>query len=118
MKTLATLLLLTFSATLCHAQSTPEIKQNAYEEYQKSDKAMNTVYQNLMRVLTEDGKKKLRLSQRAWIAFRDAEADFDCHHFGEGKFGAVERLGSLKMRTQERTMKLLADYKRFKEING
>ena len=118
MKTLLLSLCLISSAVICNAQSTPELKQDAYAEFQKSDKAMNAAYQKLMSVLTDDGKKKLRLSQRAWVAFRDAEADFDSHHFGEGKLGGVERLGSMNMRTEERTKKLLADHKRFKEING
>ncbi|WP_435892823.1 lysozyme inhibitor LprI family protein [Oceaniferula spumae] len=118
MKPLILSICLLSTAAICNAQSNPELKQNAYEQYQNSDKAMNIAYQKLMSVLTEDGKKKLRLSQRAWVAFRDAEADFDSHHFGEGKFGALERLGSMNLRTQERTRKLLEDHKRFKEING
>jgi len=118
MKTLILSLCFLSTAVICNAQSNPELRQDAYEEYQKSDKAMNVAYQKLISVLTEDGKKSLRLSQRAWVAFRDAEAKFDSHHFGEGKFGNIERLGSMNLRTKERTKKLLADHKRFKEING
>ena len=118
MKTLILALCLISSAVICNAQTNSELKQSAYERYQQTDKVMNAAYQKLMSVLTEDGKNKLRLSQRAWVAFRDVEADFDCHHFGEGKFGALERIGSLNMRTEERTKKLVEDHKRFKEING
>ena len=117
MKTLILALCLISSSVVCHAQSNPELMRDAYAEFQKSDKAMNAAYQKLMSVLTEDGKKKLILAQRAWVAFREAEAEVDSHHFGEGKFGNLERLGSLNMRTEERTKKILADHKRFKEIN-
>lgn len=54
----------------------------------------------------------------AWVAFRDAESVFDSHHFGEGKFGNIERLGSLNLLTKARTKKLLEDHKHFREINS
>ncbi len=66
--------------------------------------------------LNEVGQKRLKISQRAWITFRDAQADFDCHHFDGGSFEGLERIGSLDQLTQARTKRLLADYKRFKEI--
>lgn len=120
MKTLALIALFIFPALVpfstCNAQSTSELKAQAYARYEKADKAMNVVYKKLLSSLNEEGQKRLKIFQRAWIAFRDAQADFDCHHFDGGKYEGLERIGSLDQQTQARTKRLLADYKRFKEI--
>ncbi|MEJ6570460.1 MAG: DUF1311 domain-containing protein [Akkermansiaceae bacterium] len=116
MKTFALLLLITFFSTLCNAQTNSELKAQAYARHEKADKAMNTAYKALLSSLNEVGQKRLKISQRAWITFRDAQADFDCHHFDGGSFEGLERIGSLDQLTQARTKRLLADYKRFKEI--
>jgi uncharacterized protein YecT (DUF1311 family) len=44
-----------------------------YEAEKKWDAEMNKYYKLLMEILDEDGKKKLKESQLAWIKFRDAE---------------------------------------------
>ncbi|WP_137934623.1 lysozyme inhibitor LprI family protein [Mesorhizobium comanense] len=38
------------------------------------DRRMNAAYATLMRELPREAAQQLRLSQRAWLAFRDAEA--------------------------------------------
>lgn len=38
------------------------------------DRRMSTAYATLMKRLTADAAHRLRLSQRAWLAFRDADA--------------------------------------------
>lgn len=59
-----------------------QMNQCAYENFQKSDKALNRVYKAL-RTKKENDKaylKNLKTSQRLWIKFRDAELDliFTC----------------------------------------
>lgn len=49
-----------------------ECAQAAYEEW---DKELNRSYSKLMKQLPEEEKKTLRLSQRAWLKFRDHEYD-------------------------------------------
>lgn len=39
------------------------------------DRRMNTAYTALMRILPAPAAQRLRLAQRAWLAFRSAEAD-------------------------------------------
>ena len=117
MKTLTILFLLAACSTFSHAQSTPELKANAYDRYEQADKTMNAAYKQLMAILNEEGKKRLRASQRSWIAFRDTQADFDCHHFAGAKFEGLERTGSLQLLTEARTKRLLADFMRFRKIN-
>ncbi|MBI3875541.1 MAG: DUF1311 domain-containing protein [Verrucomicrobia bacterium] len=45
-------------------------------EYTKVDEELNKAYQLLLKRLEPREEKALRKAQRAWIAFRDAEADF------------------------------------------
>ena len=44
--------------------------------YRGWDQALNDVYNNLFDLLDADSLARLKLSQREWIAFRDAERDF------------------------------------------
>lgn len=59
-----------------------QMNQCAYEDFQKADKELNSVYKEL-RAKKKDDKtylKNLKISQRAWIKFRDAELEtiFSC----------------------------------------
>ena len=59
-----------------------EMNVCAHEEFVAADQALNRTYQALLRKEGADGHyvTKLRLAQKAWIAFRDAEleATFAC----------------------------------------
>ncbi len=46
-------------------------------EYRAADKQLNTTFQALMAKLGKDGRAQLQKAQRAWIAYRDAQCDFD-----------------------------------------
>lgn len=120
MKTLAFIALVIFPALLpfsvCNAQSNSELKAQANARYEKADKEMNAAYKQLMSILSKEGKAHLKVSQRAWNMFRDAQAAFDSHHLAGGTAQGLERTGSLHLLTQARTKRLLANYKRFKEI--
>jgi uncharacterized protein YecT (DUF1311 family) len=117
MKLVVSLLLIGFSPVICHAQTTtPELKAAAAQEFEKSDKAMNAAYQQLLKILNDEGKKRLREAQRAWVVFRDKQAEFDCHHLAGGTMEGLEYTGSLNLLTQERTKRLKEDYARFKDM--
>ncbi|RYD37802.1 MAG: DUF1311 domain-containing protein [Verrucomicrobiaceae bacterium] len=116
MKLPSMLFLLAFAPLTVHAQSNAEMKEEAGSILDKSDQAMNKAYQQLLSILNDEGKKRLRETQRAWLAYRDAQAGFDSHHMAGGTGEGLERLGSLNMLTGERTKRLQEDYKRFKEF--
>ncbi|WAC20720.1 DUF1311 domain-containing protein [Luteolibacter sp. SL250] len=116
MKLPSLLCLLAFAPLVVHAQSNAEMKEEAASILDKSDTAMNKAYQQLLSILNDEGKKRLRETQRAWLAYRDAQAGFDSHHMAGGTGEGLERLGSLNMLTEERTKRLQEDYKRFKEL--
>jgi uncharacterized protein YecT (DUF1311 family) len=117
MKTLAFLTLMLVFAPASFSQTTLEMKEDASRAYGVSDKAMNTAYTELMGILNAEGKKRLKEAQRAWIAYRDAQAGFDCHHLAGGTMEGLEQIGALNLLTQERTKRLREDLARFKEIN-
>lgn len=58
------------------AQSQQEMNQEAAAEFAKADKELNEVYAKVLEVLDDMAKEKLKRSQRAWVVFRDAEAEF------------------------------------------
>lgn len=114
MKKTAVLMIALALAPLSFSQTTGELKQDAARAYAVSDKAMNEAYTQLMAVLNEEGKTRLKTAQRAWIAYRDAQASFDCHHLAGGTMEGLEQTGALNMLTQERTKRLREDCERFK----
>lgn len=116
MKLPSLLFLLVLSPLSVHAQSNAEMREQASVILDRSDKAMNQAYQKLLGILNDEGKKRLRESQRAWLAFRDAQAGFDSHHMAGGTGESLERLGSLNGLTEERTKRLQEDYQRFKDL--
>ena len=59
-----------------------ELNACAYDDFAKADKELNQVYQSLIKKEGKDSLfiRKLRLAQKAWLAFRDADlqARFAC----------------------------------------
>jgi uncharacterized protein YecT (DUF1311 family) len=66
------LLVLTTSA---FAQTQQEMNREAAADFAKADAALNKLYTKVLAALDDEGKKKLKAAQRAWVVFRDAEAD-------------------------------------------
>jgi uncharacterized protein YecT (DUF1311 family) len=60
-----------------HAQTRAAMNAQARAEFEKADADLNKTYDALLAKLPDaEGKEKLKQSQRAWLAFRDAEAAF------------------------------------------
>ena len=76
MKIPAFFLALLFAPLVPAAPSQQEMNAEAAESFKKADKELNAVYAKVMANLDEEAKERLRRSQRAWIAWRDAEAAF------------------------------------------
>jgi uncharacterized protein YecT (DUF1311 family) len=69
--------LVAFPTSHANAQSQAEMNRQAAKDSEKADAELNTTYAALMAKLPDaESKRKLKESQRAWIAFRDAEAAF------------------------------------------
>ena len=103
-----------FVPCLSAPQTNRELIDGEIAMFEAADKKMNAAYQKLLGVLEDEGKTTLREAQRAWLTWRDAQAEFDSHQFAGGKLRPLERWGSLIHSTEARTTRLLDDYKRFK----
>jgi len=71
---LATLLLiLPFQTT--SAQSQHQMNKEAWQAYEQADTKLNTIYKKIMasKDVEPEAKKNLRLAQRAWLSFVDAQ---------------------------------------------
>jgi uncharacterized protein YecT (DUF1311 family) len=98
--------LVAFPTSHAHAQSQAEMNHQAAKDFAKADAQLNSTYAALMAKLPDaESKRKLKESQRAWIAFRDAEAAF------EGRGGTMAptlRYATKTELTQQRIKQLKA----------
>lgn len=84
-------LLLTFSIN-CFSQTQAEMNQKAYDIYDKADKKLNTVYQQILIKYKSDKLfvENLKKSQRIWITFRDAEMDMKYPNYPNYYHGSIQ----------------------------
>ena len=92
-----------------------ELVAGEADRLEVADKKMNAAYQKVLGILDSDGKAALREAQRKWLAWRDAQAEFDAHQLKGGKLWQMELHGSTAGLTEQRTIQLQGDYKRFKD---
>lgn len=58
------------------AETQAEMNARSRAAFETADAALNKVYAQLRGQLDEDGQNKLKVAQRAWLAYRDAQSDF------------------------------------------
>jgi len=76
--TTAFFILLAFSASIgASGQTQFEMNQEACGKYKKADAELNRIYRQILRDYAEDKNfvQKIKIAQRAWIAFRDAHVN-------------------------------------------
>lgn len=75
MKPILILIFFFTSVNLTFCQSQMELALEAEEQYRKADQKLNSVYQKILRDYSEDKEfiENLRISEKIWIQFRDAE---------------------------------------------
>ncbi|SER97186.1 Uncharacterized conserved protein YecT, DUF1311 family [Vreelandella subterranea] len=78
------------------------------QAYQSADDELNEAYQGLVRKLEANPAtlEKLRVAQRAWISFRDAECALESSGVEGGSAQPMVRNGCLATLTKQRTEKL------------
>ncbi len=69
---------------------------------QNEDAKLNKNYKACMAKLDATAKAKLQKAQRAWIAFRDADCDYQADEMRGGTLETVIGLSCLATETQER----------------
>lgn len=73
-----------------------------------ADNDMNVAYVKLMSLLNDKvAKEKLKKTQRAWLTFRDAEAEFSADFMRGGTGAGVLYISTLTSITNTRTKELL-----------
>jgi uncharacterized protein YecT (DUF1311 family) len=79
-----------------------------YDQYEKVDKELNSVYNNLKNELKEIDKKNLIEAQKAWIKFRDLNCKFRSQDSGDGGGPYVnkKKIDCKIQSTMERTKEL------------
>jgi uncharacterized protein YecT (DUF1311 family) len=76
--TIALVVALALNATIgASGQTQSEVNEDACGKYKKADAEMTRLYQRIMRDYAQDKNfiQKMKIAQRAWIAFRDAHLD-------------------------------------------
>ena len=59
------------------AQSQMALDETANREFERADARLNIVYRQVLGMLDATGRKKLQKAERAWVAYRDAQADLE-----------------------------------------
>ena len=90
------------------AETTAQMQACLGEQYQKVDAELNRTYRQAMEALDQTRQAKLRAAQKAWIAFRDASAEFDASIAEEGTMYQLIYLDTLIAMTRERSRTLAA----------
>lgn len=94
MKSLLLLSIFCISITLCFGQTQLEINENAGMEYRKADKELNQVYQAILKNYKNDLEfiKNIKIAQRIWIQFRDAEMKVKYPDRTVGYYGSIHSM--------------------------
>lgn len=74
--------------------------------YDIAQRELNSVYQNLLRGLDETQRERLRQAQRAWLRFRDTNAEFQASLVQGGTSAPLIKVGTLTEMTNERASEL------------
>lgn len=84
--------LLSLSAAFCFGQTQADMDKDAYNTYSKADKKLNSVYQQVLKEYHDDSIfiKNLKIAQRLWIKFRDAEVSVKYPDEPSVNYGSVE----------------------------
>ncbi len=94
-----------YDACMSKAQSTVAMQDCQKAGLAAADARLNAVYRKILALLPADQQEKLRKSERAWIAFRDADCDV---YIGKetGTMASIDVGACVIARTGERVVTL------------
>jgi uncharacterized protein YecT (DUF1311 family) len=102
-------LLISLCISVLHIQAQTQAAMNAQAraEFERADAELNKTYEALLKKLPDaESKHKLKESQRAWLAFRDAEAAFAADEARGGTMAPTLRYETMAKLTQQRIKQL------------
>ena len=91
------------------SQTQAELNREAAARFERTDAQLNDVYKRVLAsaaAVDDERKQKLIKAQRAWVVFRDAEAEFEADEFGGGTAYSMEYNGVRTNLTEERVKAL------------
>jgi uncharacterized protein YecT (DUF1311 family) len=92
-----------------HAQTQAGMNAQARADFERADSERNKTYEALLTKLSDtESKQKLKESQRAWLAFRDAEAAFAADQLRGGSMAPTIRYETMAELTQQQIKQLKA----------
>ncbi len=90
------------------ARTQAAMNQCAGQTLARADTLLNDTYQRVLRTIPPRRVEALRVAQRAWIRFRDAECAFAGAEYAGGSMEPMVRALCLARLTEERTEQLAA----------
>lgn len=88
------------------ASTTAAMRACENARYEAADRRLNETYSRLMKDLDKNRQEKLRLAQRAWLQFRDANAEFLSSAAAGGTLAPLLKITALTDMTEARTKEL------------
>ena len=79
------------------------------QQFHRADAQLNAVYQQVLKAVDPSRLSKLRTSQRAWLAFRDAQCDFEASEAEGGTMHPMLVTGCMTEVTNARIGQLRAE---------
>ena len=111
-KCAALLISLLIPVAQMNAQTQASMNAEARADFKRADAELNKTYEAVLKKLPDDeSKRKLKESQRAWLAFRDAEAAFAADEARGGSMAPTLRYATMTELTQQRIKQLKARLK-------
>jgi uncharacterized protein YecT (DUF1311 family) len=89
-----------------NAMTQMDINICAGKDYQAADKKLNKIYGKLMAAADATDKELLRKAERAWIAFRDAQCEYQASGSSGGSIHPMEVAGCYEALTEAHTKQL------------
>ena|ERR1019366_3125590 len=89
-----------------NAVTTAAMRNCEASRYATAQQELDSAYRHLMKHLDGEQKQKLRITQRAWLRFRGANANFQASLVRGGTLAPLVRIGSLTEMTKARTEEL------------
>ncbi|ADB36800.1 lysozyme inhibitor LprI family protein [Spirosoma linguale] len=98
-------------ATASFGQTQSSLNNEQLQTFQQADKALNSVYQKILKQYSADKEfiKNLKIAQRIWVQFRDAEVSMKYPARPAGYYGSAQPMCEAAYRTeltQQRTRTL------------
>ncbi|GAB2544668.1 lysozyme inhibitor LprI family protein [Spirosoma aerophilum] len=89
-------------ATASFGQTQSAINNAQGQTLQQADKTLNTVYQKVLKQYSTDPEfiKNLKIAQRIWVQFRDAEVKMKYPDRPVGEYGSAQPMCEATYRTQ------------------